>query len=82
VVEDPKKTSIHLVHGTALAGVAARKSHLELTIKSDHPLASERIHKSERASTNRYYHEVKLVSTADVDKELVSWLREAYALSA
>jgi len=34
VIEDPKKTSIHLVK-TAFAGVATRKSAIVLTIKSD-----------------------------------------------
>jgi hypothetical protein len=82
VVEDPKKTSIHINHRTALAGVATRKSHLVLTIKSDRKLNSPRIHKSQKTSASRFHHEVKLTSVADVDAELVSWLKDAYALSA
>jgi len=35
VIEDPKKTSIHLVNKTAFAGIATRKSAIILTIKSD-----------------------------------------------
>jgi len=80
--EDPKKTSIHLVNATALAGVATRKDSIVLTIKSDRPLASPRIHKSEQASARRFHHEVKLTKPADVDDELVRWLKEAYALSS
>jgi hypothetical protein len=30
VIEEPKKTSIHLVHGSALAGVSSRKDALWL----------------------------------------------------
>ena len=82
ITEDPKKTSIHLVNATALAGVATRKDSLVLTIKSDHHLLSPRIHKSEQASARRFHHEVKLTSPADVDDELIGWLNEAYALSA
>ena len=82
VTEDPKKTSIHLVNVTALAGVATRKDYLILTIKGDHPLKSPRIHRSEQPSAKRFHHEVKLASPADVDQELVGWLKEAYALSA
>lgn len=82
IVEEPKKTSIHIVNKTALAGVATRKGHIVLTIKSDRKLASPRIHKSEQASARRFHHEVKLTSPADVDEELVGWLRTAYALSA
>jgi hypothetical protein len=82
ILEEPKKTSIHLVNKTALAGVATRKSALVLTIKSDRKLSSPRIHKSEQTSANRFHHEVKLTSPAEVDSELVQWLKDAYALSA
>ena len=81
VAEDPKKTSIHLVNVTALAGVATRKDSLVLTIKSDRPLKSSRIHKSEQASARRFHHEIKLAAPADVDDELMGWLKDAYALS-
>lgn len=82
IVEEPKKTSIHIVNRTALAGVATRKGHLVLTIKSDRKLASPRIHKSEQTSASRFHHEVKLTSPADVDEELAGWLKAAYLLSA
>ena len=82
IVEEPKKTSIHIVNRTALAGVATRKGHLVLTIKSDRKLASPRIHKSEQASASRFHHQVKLASPADVDEELIGWLKAAYVLSA
>ena len=82
VVEDPKKTSIHLVNKTAFAGVATRSKAIVLTIKSDRELSSARIHKSEQTSARRFHHEVKLTSVADVDAELLSWLKQAYALSS
>ncbi len=82
VGEEPKKTSIHLMNQTAFAGVATRKSALVLTIKSDRKLSSPRIHKSEQTSARRFHHEVKLTSPAEVDAELVKWLKDAYALSA
>ena len=81
VIEEPKKTSIHLVNRTAFAGVVTRKGAIVLTIKSDRKLSSPRIHKSERTSANRFDHELKLVSPAEVDTELVKWLKDAYALS-
>jgi len=82
IVEEPKKTSIHIVNRTALAGVATRKGHVILTIKSDRNLASARIHKSEQASARRFHHQVKLTSPADVDEELAGWLKTAYLMSA
>jgi hypothetical protein len=82
VSEEPKKTSIHLVNRTAFAGVATRKSAIILTVKSDRKLSSPRIHKSARASANRFHHEVKLSGPADVDAELIKWLKDGYELSA
>ena len=82
VVEEPKKTSIHLVRKTAFAGVATRKDYILLTIKSDFKRPSPRIHNAEQVSVGRFHLEVKLLSPADVDSELVSWLRESYELSA
>ena len=82
IVEEPKKTSIHIVNRTALAGVATRKGHVILTIKSDRKLASPRIHKSEQTSASRFHHEVRLTSPNDVDEELIGWLEAAYSLSA
>ncbi len=81
VMEEPKKTSIHLVNRTAFAGVATRQHALILTIKSDRNLSSPRIHKSEQTSVKRFHHQVKVNSPAEIDSELVSWLQDAYALS-
>jgi uncharacterized protein DUF5655 len=46
------------------------------------PLTQQRrIHKSEQTSARRYHHEVKLTSAAEVNAELLKWLKGAYALS-
>jgi Domain of unknown function (DUF5655) len=82
VEQDPKKTSIHLNRKTAFAGVAMRKEHLHLTIKSDRPITSPRIIRSEQTSAKRFHHEVKLASPKDLDAELRGWLKAAYDLSA
>ncbi len=81
VIEEPKKTSIHLVNRTAFAGVATRKAAINLTIKGDHELSSSRISGTEQVSANRFHHELKLTSPAEVNAELVGWLKAAYALS-
>ena len=80
VIEEPKKTSIHLVHGSALAGVSTRKEALWLNIRLDHKIASERINKVEQVSAKRFHNELKLTSPDEVDAELVGWLKEAYHL--
>ncbi len=81
VEQDPKKTSIHLNRQTAFAGVAVRKAHIVLTIKSDRPIKSPRVFKSEQTSTKRFHHEIKLSAVADLDAELKGWLKAAYDLS-
>src|SRR5580658_4950235 len=70
VEQDPKKTSIHLNRETAFAGVAVRKAHIVLTIKSDRKIKSLRIFKSEQTSAKRFHHEIKLSATEEVDAEL------------
>jgi hypothetical protein len=81
VTEEPKKTSIHLVHKSAFAGVATRKNILILNIKSAAPIKHARIAKSEQISASRFHQEVKLTSPDDVDSVLVGWLKEAYGIS-
>ena len=82
VIEEPKKTSIHLVNKSAFAGVATQKIALVLNIKSASPIKDARIKKSEQISASRFHQEVKLVSPDEVDATLVGWLREAYLLSS
>ena len=81
VREEPKKTSIHLVRASALAGVETRKDYLLLNIKSDHRIKSARVTKWEQVSAGRHHHKVKLDSPRDVDAELCGWLQAAYEIS-
>jgi len=81
VVEDPKKTSIHLNRRTAFAGIAPRRASLIMTVKSSSDIASDRVRKRERASANRWHLEIELSTPAEVDREVRSWLKSAYALA-
>jgi len=78
--EEMKKTSVHLVRGSAFAGVHPRKQYLLLTIKAKKPIRSARVLKTEQVSKNRWHLEVKLATGKDIDGELLRWLREAYDL--
>ena len=81
VREEPKKTSIHLVRKSAFAGIATRRDALILTLKASEALRSPRVERSERASANRWHHEVRLRTPSDVDRELRAWLERAYELA-
>jgi len=79
--EAAKKTSIHLDNKTAFAAVYVRRSYINLVVKANHQITSPRVLKTEQLSRNRFYHTVKLVSEADIDKELIGWIKDAYVLS-
>ena len=82
VIEQPKKTSIHLVNKSAFAGVVARKSSLLLNIKSAAPIRDARIVHFEQVSSNRFHQEVKLTSPEEIDSSLLGWLKSAYEMSS
>ena len=81
VVEEPKKTSIHLLSHTAFAGVATRRTSLVLTLKSTTDIRSPRVQKREQTSTHRWHIDIALTKPADVDTQLTTWLRTAYNLA-
>jgi hypothetical protein len=81
IVEEPKKTSIHLVNKTAFAGVRTQKAALILNIKSAAPIKDKRFPKTEKVSANRYHQEVKITSRDEVDSDLIGWLKAAYEMS-
>jgi hypothetical protein len=81
VVEEPKKTSIHLIKRSAFAGVVTRKTALILNIKSAAPIMDARIVHAERVSSNRFHQEVKLTSPTEIDPLLLGWLKSAYEIS-
>ncbi len=78
---EAKKTSIHLVRETSFAGAHPNKAWLDLTIRSDKPIKSARVRAQEQVSKNWWHQDVRLMSPKDVDAEVVSWLKSAYALA-
>lgn len=82
IVEEVKKTSIHLVRSTALAGVETRSNYLLLNLKSDHPLSGPLIVvKSEQLSARRYHTKLRFSSPTDIDSTVIDWLEHAYDIS-
>nr|MEA2798572.1 hypothetical protein [Phenylobacterium sp.] len=72
LVIEAKKTSIHIVAGSAFAGVHPQKSKLRLNIRADHRIEGPRVRKVEQVSARRFHNEFDLVSPRDVDGELVA----------
>jgi Domain of unknown function (DUF5655) len=77
---EPKKTSIHLVNRFAFAGVYTRNEYINLEFHLSHKLIGSRIAKMEKASANRFHITVRISLLKEIDKELLSWLKEAFEL--
>ncbi len=77
---DAKLLNIHLVHNSGFAGAHPRKSYLYLNLRTDYPIDSPRITKTEQVSKNRFHNELKLSYPDEIDEELLGWLKDAYAL--
>ena len=77
----PKGTCVHLDRRTAFAGLHPRKNALLLNLRSAAPIASARVRKVERVSTNRYHNELLLDSAEALDDELIGWIADAHALA-
>lgn len=77
-----KKTSVHLVAGSAFAGVHPQLKKLRLNIRLARKLEQTRIRKAEQVSASRFHNELDLASPTEVAGEVTDWLREAYELGA
>lgn len=78
---EEKKTSLHLTHGRAFAGVHPAAAGIILNLVLDAPVKNARVHKSEQVSASRHHVEFKLTDPADIDSQLVGWMKKAYALT-
>lgn len=78
---EAKKTSVHLVAKTGFAGVHPRKGAVVLNIRSAEPIKSDRIRKHEQVSAKRFHNEMLIDTPAGVDRDVIGWLKSAYALS-
>jgi hypothetical protein len=83
IIVKEKKTSFHIKgSGAAFAGVHPRKAYFILNIVSAAPIKSPRIVEQEQVSFHRFHNRVKIEKPEDIDKELLSWLKETYKLTA
>jgi hypothetical protein len=78
----PVKTMILLRATANFAGLVIRRDCLHLEFMLMRPVDHARIHKRQPLGAGRYSHHTRLTSPADVDEELVGWLRESYSMVA
>jgi hypothetical protein len=82
VTVEPKKTCLHMVVKSAMAGVYPRKDYVNFEFKTDYAIESPRISKSEQISRSRWHHVMKLTSPQELqEEEVLGWLKDSYTLS-
>jgi len=79
---DAVKTTIHLISGRAFGGVTVARESLRLGFLSARRIDSRRIVKQLTLAPDRVEHVVVINGPADVDRELVGWLRASQKLRA
>ena len=75
-----KKASVHLVAGSAFAGIHPQIKKLRLNIRLARKLQQSRIRKAEQVSASRFHNEMDLASKTEVDGVVIEWPSEAYEL--
>jgi hypothetical protein len=74
----PVKTMILLRATVNFSGIVVRRDCVHLEFVLPRALDHGRIRKRDPLGPRRYTHRVRLASPADVDGQLVGWLRESY----
>jgi len=74
-------SSFHMTHGRAFLGIHPRRGGLLVNIVLAARLDSARVHRSEQVSANRWHNEIILQDPADIDADLIAWIREGYTLT-
>lgn len=75
-------SSFHVTHGRAFLGIHPRRGGILVNIVLQSELESDRVHRAERVSSNRWHNEVILKDVTEIDAEFLGWVRAAYALTA
>jgi len=75
---DAVKSSINLIAKHHFGGVTVLKDSRRLGFILPHTIDSLRVIKTEVLGTTKFAYFVKLVSSKDIDAELIGWLKEAY----
>ena len=81
VRETKKGISISLENRKAFASAIIRNRSIKLVVRTNHRIASPRIHSIEHVAEKSYDHTVLLESKSDIDDELLKWLEDAYQTS-
>ena len=82
ILEERGDRSVLLRSRGGFVGIHPKRGGLDLQIVTDHVIRAARVGKVDRVSASRFHVHVRIVSAADIDPQLLGWLREAYDLMA
>ena len=74
----PVKTMVLLRAGSNFGGLTFGKSYLDVSFFLHGPLDSPRVLRREPVSATKTAYRVRVSTRADVDAELIGWIRRAY----
>ena len=69
---------IRLVSNHTFAAIYALKTKIRIHFTLNCELKSNRIVKKTKMSANRYLHSIDIEKESAIDKEIISWLKQAY----
>ena len=71
---------IHLVSNYTFGAVWALKDGIRIDFRIDRKIKTKKIHKMTQMSANRYLYYFDLRDKSEIDKEIISGIKEAYHL--
>jgi hypothetical protein len=75
------KHAILFTRSSHFLAVKPKKNWLDIEFILSRPLEGFPIHRTVKASKSKWAHFMRLESENEVDKQLMDWLQEAYAIS-
>lgn len=81
VRETKKEMSVSFENRKAFALAMIRNRSIKLILRTDHKIASPRIHSRVQVAERCFEHTILIESQRDIDGELLNWLGDAYLAS-
>jgi hypothetical protein len=78
--ETRTKISINLVRGAVFLTAEPQIKAIRLTVKSEAPIDSPRILRSDHMTRTRWHNDLKLGVDQEIDPELIDWIKTSYEL--
>lgn len=72
---------IHFVSSYTFGACWAMKDKIRVDFRLEHPIKTDRPHKLNKISANRYLYYFDISKKSEIDADLISWFRDSYKLT-